>query len=266
MHLEKIQMHAVHHILEHNARSESEGKINRKNENINPCLTPYNYNLAAEDQPMPAYEFYKNRLKEIYVHGNASVGIVSYVIQAPATLPDNQYEAFFKAAYDFFVEKHGLKNVASSWIHNDETTKHMHFCFVPVVHDLKKGEKLCAKEVVTRSHLKQCHYEAEKYISDKLGYNVGIINGVTKQFGNLSVNQLKNLDKYIARATEFYNAYLLLCLEKEFDHQFEKMKKLLEEKVASERVIGNNISHSFNKHENNYQNNINDTLTLDYDY
>lgn len=183
-------MNAVYRILDHNGRSDSERSRNRKNENIDLSRSHLNYNLAAKDQPMQPYEYYKKRISEIYVHGNASVGIVSWVITKPKTLHENETEAFFKAAYDFFVKKHGVKNVVSCYVHRDETSPHMHFCFVPIVIDEKKGEKLCAKEITTNKYLLDAHPEAEEYISTVLGHHVDIINEATKE-GNKSIEEFK---------------------------------------------------------------------------
>lgn len=190
MNMEKIQMNAVYRILDHNGRSDSDRSRNRKNENIDPSRSHLNYNLAADIQPMQPYEYYKKRMSEIYVHGNASVGIVSWVITKPKTLPENETKDFFKTAYEFFEKKHGKENVVSAYVHMDETTPHLHFCFVPVVVDEKKGEKLCAKSVTTKSYLDKAHPEAEEYISNALGHHVDIINEATKD-GNKSIEEFK---------------------------------------------------------------------------
>ena len=190
MNMEKIQMNAVYRILDHNGRSDSDRSRNRKNENIDPSRSHLNYNLAADIQPMQPYEYYKKRMSEIYVHGNASVGIVSWVITKPKTLPENETKDFFKTAYEFFEKKHGKENVVSAYVHMDETTPHLHFCFVPVVVDEKKGEKLCAKRITTKSYLDKAHPEAEEYISNALGHHVDIINEATKE-GNKSIEEFK---------------------------------------------------------------------------
>ena len=106
--MQKVQMNAVYRILDHNGRIDSDRSRNRKNKNIDPTRSHLNYNLAAEVQPMQPYEYYKKRMSEIYVHGNASVGIVSWVITKPKTLPENETEDFFKVAYEFF-EKNTVK-------------------------------------------------------------------------------------------------------------------------------------------------------------
>ena len=190
MNMQKVQTHSVFRILDHNGRSDSDRSRNRKNENIDPTRSHLNYNLAAKDQPLPPYEYFLKRKNEVYAHGNASVGIVSWVITKPKTLPENETEDFFKAAYEFFEKKHGKENVVSAYVHMDETTPHLHFCFVPVVVDEKKGEKLCAKSVTTKRYLDKAHPEAEEYISNALGHHVDIINEATKE-GNKSIEEFK---------------------------------------------------------------------------
>lgn len=190
MNMQKIKIYAVYNMLDHYGRGDSDRQKERSNKNIDPERSPLNYNLAAEIQPMPACDFYKKRLSEISVHGNAKVGIVSWIITVPKTLPENEYKAFFKAAFDFFTQMHGKENVVSAYVHMDETTPHMHYCFVPVVLDKEKGEKLCAKNITTRSYLNKAHPEAEKYISDALGHHVEILNEATKE-GNKSLEEFK---------------------------------------------------------------------------
>lgn len=228
MNMQKVQMHAAFRILDHNGRSDSERSRNRKNENIDPTRSHLNYNLAAKDQPLPPYEYFQKRKSEIYVHGNASVGIVSWVITKPKTLPENETEDFFKAAYDFFIKKHGVKNVVSSYVHRDETSPHMHFCFVPVVNDEKKGEKLCAKSITTKRYLDKAHPEAEEYISNALGHHVDIINDATKE-GNKSLEEFKKgkAKEDLEKAKEVLNE------ANEYKNELESTREEYEAKVST---------------------------------
>ena len=221
-------MNAVYRILDHNGRSDSERSRNRKNENIDPTRSHLNYNLAAKVQPMQPYEYYKKRISEIYVHGNASVGIVSWVITKPKTLPENETEDFFKAAYEFFEKKHGKENIVSAYVHMDETTPHLHFCFVPVIIDEKKGEKLCAKKLTTKKYLDKAHPEAEKYISNALGHHVDIINEATKE-GNKSLEEFKR-----GKAKEdLEKAKVILEEANEYKAELEKTRDEYEAKVST---------------------------------
>lgn len=221
-------MNAVYRILDHNGRSDSERSRNRKNENIDPTRSHLNYNLAAKVQPMQPYEYYKKRISEIYVHGNASVGIVSWVITKPKTLPENETEDFFKASYEFLEKKHGKENIVSAYVHMDETTPHLHFCFVPVVIDEKKGEKLCAKKLTTKNYLDKAHPEAEKYISNALGHHVDIINEATKE-GNKSLEEFRR-----GKAKEdLEKAKAILEEANEYKAKLEKTREEYEAKVST---------------------------------
>lgn len=189
MHVEKFTKQAAPNIFDHCGRSESNRVCDRSNQEIHPELSHLNYNLAAEVQPKNPIEYLNERLSEIYVHGNASVAFASWTITAPKTLKSEEEEKFFKHAYDRFVQIYGEKNVISAFVHYDETTPHMHFCFIPVTEG-KHGEKLCAKAVINRNTLQKMHPDMEKYVSEKLGHHVDILNGVTRE-GNLAMKDYK---------------------------------------------------------------------------
>ena len=90
------------------------------------------------------------------------------------------------------VAKHGgEKNVISSYVHMDEITPHMHFAFVPVVADRRKGhDKVSAKECVTKKDLQSFHLDLERHMERVFGREIGILNDATKD-GNRTVAELK---------------------------------------------------------------------------
>ncbi len=51
---------------------------------------------------------------------------------------------YFRRAFDFLKERVGEENIISAVVHMDETTPHMHLCFVP----LTKDKRLSAKEIL----------------------------------------------------------------------------------------------------------------------
>jgi hypothetical protein len=96
--------------------------------------------------------------------------------------------------------KYGKDNVVSAYVHLDETSPHMHFCFVPVVFDKKKQEyKVNAKQCINKVELKQIHPQIQEYLETKLQTKVSILNGATAG-GNKSVEQLKNEEKVKQKA------------------------------------------------------------------
>ena len=60
------------------------------------------------------------------------------------SLPPAEQRAYFAAALDFISERVGKQNIISAVVHMDETTPHMHLCFVPIT---KEG-KLSAKTML----------------------------------------------------------------------------------------------------------------------
>lgn len=189
MHVEKFHKNVAGVMLDHIGRSDSKRNCKRSNENIDPERTHLNYNIAAEIQPLPQTVFLNKRLGEIKVHGNASVHFFSWVVTAPKNLPESEHEEFFKACFDKFCNTYGKENIISCFVHRDESSEHLHCAIIPAKR-IDKGEKLCAKEVITRSHLQKAHEEMEEYVSARLGHHVDILNGATKE-GNKSLSDFK---------------------------------------------------------------------------
>ena len=81
--------------------------------------------------------------------------------------------------------------MVSAYVHMDEVTPHMHFAFVPVVEDKKRGGyKLSAKEAVTREDLRTFHKDLSDHMERVFGRDIGILNEATKE-GNKSIEELK---------------------------------------------------------------------------
>lgn len=163
---------------------------NNHNDKIDPARSCLNYNLAPNPQGNQN-EILKNRLEQVKVLKRKDVNVVcSWVVTLPKDFKGNQKE-FFKATYRFLEEKYKQENVISAYVHLDETTPHMHFLFVPVVLDKKKGiEKVSAKEVLTRTELQKFHPQLKKYLEKELKQPVSILNGATAN-GNATIKQLK---------------------------------------------------------------------------
>lgn len=188
-HVEKYTSGAAGRMLKHYERAPVE---HRGNENIKPELTELNYNLAFENQPMPQAAFVAQRLKGVRVQKRADVNVLcDWVITQPQELPADKSRAFFEATYAFLRDRYGERNVVSAYVHMDEVTPHMHFAFLPIVADQKRGgEKLCAKEVINRKELQIFHTALQNAVERDLGIEVHLLNGAT-QDGNKSVTELK---------------------------------------------------------------------------
>lgn len=131
------------------------------NQEIDTGRSHLNYNLAP-NRKQGQLPFINERISEVKCHNREDVNIMcSWLITAPRVpaanrgelgeliLSPGEQERFFEESYKFLCEKYGEKNVVSAYVHLDETTPHMHFAFVPVVVDKKKGhEKVSAKEAL----------------------------------------------------------------------------------------------------------------------
>lgn len=190
-HVKKFAQGALGNMLRHYDRTSKKDR-----ENIDPSLTHLNYNLAAKYQQLPQKEFIDKRLSQVRVQRRKDVNVMcTWVLTVPKSLNKKEYERFFKAGYRFMERRYGRDNVISAYVHMDEPSAkpHMHFAFVPVLHDVDKGiDRLCAKKVVSRQDLKSFHKELEAYISRSLGHGVEILNEATKE-GNKSIIELKRL-------------------------------------------------------------------------
>lgn len=193
MNCEKFTRNQSGNILVHCDRSDPNRTY--KNQEIDHSKTYLNYNLAPEHKGMTDYEFMKKRCEEFKVLKRKDVNwLVSWVITMPADYTGNK-ALFFREAYNFMENRYGKDNVVSAYVHLDETSPHMHFCFVPVIFDKKKQEyKVNAKQCINKVELKQIHPEMQEYLENKLQTKVNILNGATAE-GNKTIDQLKKEEK-----------------------------------------------------------------------
>ena len=193
MNCEKFTRNQSGNILVHCDRSDPNRTY--KNQKIDHSKTYLNYNLAPEHKGMTDYEFMKKRCEEFKILKRKDVNwLVSWVITMPADYTGNK-ALFFREAYNFMENRYGKDNVVSAYVHLDETSPHMHFCFVPVIFDNKKQEyKVNAKQCINKVELKQIHPEMQEYLENKLQTKVNILNGATAE-GNKTIDQLKKEEK-----------------------------------------------------------------------
>jgi len=148
-------------------------------------------------------EFIRQRTTEARTLNRADVNVmVSWVVTLPkyqsmrtdiAVTPDKERveRLFFERAYRFLADRYGEQNVVSAYVHKDEKTPHMHFAFVPVTEDKKRGgEKVSAKQVVDRKDLQTFHGDLERYLDSFRDWHFEVVNEATKD-GNKEVAELK---------------------------------------------------------------------------
>lgn len=245
MHIEKYNRNAVGHMLEHYERN---SKIYKTQKHINPELKHLNYTIGNDE--LKGMAKYQKILATpgLKIMNRANVNtMIDVILTLPKTdyFPQERHKEFFEVGYKFLLDKfcNGNRNyLVGCYCHADEskTNKsnsleenypiatgqiHMHFAFVPVIEHNGKL-KVCAAKVITRSILRTLHQEASQYFEKHFGFDVGIINGATKE-GNLTVPQLKE-------QTKKYNELIKNNIELQKENQ--QLKDELEENMHNLKI------------------------------
>lgn len=192
-HVMKHTKAACGHMFKHYERAQDENGeyIKFGNQDIDTAFSGSNYNLGP-DRDISQGEFVRQRCSEVRMQNRKDVNVMcSWVVTAPKDLPNDNLHAFFGRSYDFLAERYGKENIVSAHVHMDETSPHMHFAFVPVVEDKKRGGfKVSAKEAVDRKDLQTFHKDLDAYMTKAFGRDIGVLNEATKE-GNKSIEELK---------------------------------------------------------------------------
>lgn len=217
-HLKKFNRSQTSRIIDH---CERKNKV-YGNEKIDQNKTALNYSFVEN-----GHERLKKRLSEVHCINRKDVNVCcSWVVTLPAVLKDLSEEnqrVFFKKTFNFLKKRYGEKNVISATVHYDETTPHLHFSFVPVVFDEKKERyKVSAKERVNRADLQSFHKDLEQ----EFEMDLGIRNGITKNLGNRTVEQLKSENYALEQKNELLREEMinLEVLLKNYQKKADKLK------------------------------------------
>lgn len=195
---------AVRSILNHVTRTD-----NYSNKDIDTSRSKYNYSLTNHDP----HEAYKRRLSEVHCLNRANVNTLSsWCVTLPKGVKKEDQKKFFEETVKFLNNRYGERNCVSADVHYDETTPHLHYCFIPIIFDKKhQREKVDRKSIFTLKELKTFHTDLQNHINQALGYEVQILNGELKNRKNLSINELK--EKTAKKLEEIEKSY---DLKKEF--------------------------------------------------
>jgi len=194
-HVAKHTRAASGHLFKHYERAKDENGEYLKfgNQDIDPERSHLNYNLGPA-RNISQGDFVRQRCEDVYCFNRKDVNVMcSWIVTLPAEMngAGNEKE-FFQKTYDFLAGRYGHDNVVSAHVHMDEITPHVHFAFVPVVPDKKRGLKVSAKERLSKLELKAFHGDLDAHLVQTMGerYPGGILNGATIE-GNRSIEELK---------------------------------------------------------------------------
>lgn len=174
---------------------------NHSNKDIDNERTYLNYDLCEKEGD--TLTRLQERLDQVYCLNRKDVNICAdWVVTLPKSLSEkrtDEQRRFFEETYAFLCERYGgERNVLSANVHNDESTPHMHFAFLPVAWDPKKyRERVSAKIVVNRSDLRTFHDDLDAHLKQKIPhiYREGILND--KTIGLDTVEDIKRHSKQI---------------------------------------------------------------------
>lgn len=142
-HVAKMSRAACGHMFKHYERAmDDKGEyLKFGNQDIDPSRTPDNYNLAP-DREISQGDFVRQRCDDVGCLKRKDVNVMcSWVVTAPQSIAGTEHEKqFFEETYIFLSERYGKDNVVSAHVHKDEITPHMHYAFVPVVVDQRRGK------------------------------------------------------------------------------------------------------------------------------
>lgn len=259
-HIEKYTKGAMGHIFAHYDRTHSSSTSC-----IDENRTHLNYNLAEKDQPLSQQDFIHKRLSEIKVLKRANVNVMcDWIVTAPKGMSPDELPRFFDESYIFLNNRYGKENVISAYVHMDETTPHVHYSFVPVVIDKKKGiPKLSAKERISKKDLQTFHKDLSAHMEKVFGRDIGILNDATIM-GNKTIKQLRqisaNLEAFKSAPIEEENSavYKLLGKDKVVVRrsELERVNKAVEDSaliMSNTEVLNRQLSEKSKKADINYK-------------
>lgn len=213
------------------------------NKDIDTERSHLNYDLCEKEGD--SLSRLNDRLEEVHCLNRKDVKqCASWVVTLPEELKgksEAEQRLFFEKTYEFLTDRYGgEKNVISANVHNDETTPHMHFAFVPVAYDPKKDrDRVCAKKVVSRKDLQSFHGDLDTFLKAELPhiYQGGILND--KTIGIDTVKDLKKHSEEIQNQKQQQKADATAEM-KVFKEPKEVLKKI--EASAKKSMFGDKIS------------------------
>ena len=204
-HVKKFTKGAATRILEHCERVKDEtGKYRKYNSgsNIDDTKTKDNYSFLLNGKNPSGKERLNEILAQTYVMNRKDVNVMAdWLITLPKDFEGDEH-SFFKACAAFVVKRYGKECFVGGYVHKDESSPHIHLCFVPRVYDEKKGRwKVNAKTLLDKRELGDFQKSLEVDLMSKGLVKKGqILNGVTKSTGgNKTIPELKALSERVEK-------------------------------------------------------------------
>ena len=207
-------------IMAHYERNLQDGVKERKNLEIDATRTAQNYDLisGATGETAVIGDLAKRleaRLSELTIQKRRANTVLAatWIVTLPAELkgaPQEKQREFFQHTVDFMKNRYGAANVVGAWVHNDETTPHIHMTFTPEErvrqHETVDGKKkdvtdynafqgtgkLHAYSTINRTELSMFQRDLQQHLEQRMGMRLSILNAATRARGkNASIPELK---------------------------------------------------------------------------
>ena len=217
-HITKFKLSGMGQIYAHVNRDKNQTR-KYENADIDTSKTYLNYDLQHGD-----IDVLTKRLESVsHTKRHDLVACCGVVVTLPGELenePEHTQKAFFEWCKKFLDKKFGENNCVYATVHNDESTPHLHYGFVPTVTKErkfrsaeKKGqtylqERVCAKEVVTKNMLSKFHDELQAHVAQRFPEVHVVAPTKAKRLKkNVSISELKartaeNLEKELVTQRE----------------------------------------------------------------
>lgn len=197
-HIEKYKSSGVGHMLAHYRRDES--SLGR--DNIDPVLTPQNYEIGAleiggvrradsRERKTAHWSDVQERIEAVEAATGKKVRkdavvMVDMVVTAPLNLREEDERKFFGACWVYLAQKVGAENMLPGFVHVDEmrtrtneegevvqtgerVRDHMHAAFTPILEGKFNAKKMC-----DRAFFRNLHKEMGAFVDAQLGYHVDV--------------------------------------------------------------------------------------------
>lgn len=253
-HLTKYTKGQLPHLLKHDSRAKDRNGeyIRFGNQEIDTSRTHLNYNLHERNDGLSDYEYIKQRGEKYLAKNVVNRSNVnwagSWVITLPESLreaPEEAQKKFFIVAHDFLVRRYGYENIVSAYVHNDESTPHMHAKITPVIWDREKQKyRHSAKDMFDKGELYEFHQHLARRMEQEFGFDVGVVDkgkDKAKRLPNKSVEELKAETR---KLNEIKTHMMEEALQKENEIKvLQEQKRELQDKnrLLKEEMEGSNL-------------------------
>ncbi|OUN45194.1 hypothetical protein B5G20_10000 [Collinsella sp. An7] len=236
-HIEKYRAEALGGMLGHYERWGGDVDKLAGRDNIDPSLTPLNYNLGPERDGTQR-EFIDKRISSLNLKRKPrkdAVRMCDCVLTMPRSLDPSRRDEFFRSAYAFLARRYGAENVVSAWVHLDEpdAQPHMHFAWVPVTND----GRLSAKDVCTRSDWRKLHPELQEHLESELGCPVEVLLDDEKQ-GEKQLSHLNQREYRAAKKALGETQQKLAEARRQLADEQRRLEGLQRAREAAEQRVG----------------------------